>query len=52
MSNLFHNHREEHWIVAYGTGTLQIGKSVVKVPCGSSLFILMGAKHRLTNTDD
>lgn len=47
-----HNHREEHWIVAHGTGTVQIEKSIIKVNCGSSLFIPMGAKHRLTNTDE
>lgn len=47
-----HNHREEHWIVAHGTGTVQIEKSVINVSCGSSLFIPMGAKHRLTNTDE
>lgn len=46
-----HNHREEHWIVAHGTGTVQIEKSVINVNCGCSLFIPMGAKHRLTNTD-
>ena len=46
-----HNHREEHWIVAHGYGTVQIEKSVINVSCGSSLFIPMGAKHRLTNTD-
>lgn len=47
-----HNHREEHWIVAHGTGTVQIEKSIINVNCGSSLFIPMGAKHRLTNTDE
>ncbi len=47
-----HNHREEHWIVAHGTGTVQIEKSVINVSCGSSLFIPTGAKHRLTNTDE
>lgn len=47
-----HNHCEEHWIVAHGTGTVQIEKSIINVSCGSSLFIPMGAKHRLTNTDE
>lgn len=47
-----HNRREEHWIVAHGTGTVQIEKSIINVSCGSSLFIPMGAKHRLTNTND
>lgn len=45
-----HNHREEHWIVAHGMGKVQIDKSFIEIKCGSSLFIPMGAKHRLINT--
>lgn len=47
-----HKHREEHWIVAHGTGTVQLDDSIIKVHCGSSIFIPKGCKHRLTNTDD
>lgn len=47
-----HNHREEHWIVAHGTGTVQLAQSVKEIHCGSSIFIPKGCKHRLTNTDD
>ena len=47
-----HNHREEHWIVVHGEGTVQLDKSVVKVHCGSTIFIPLGCKHRLTNTDN
>ena len=47
-----HNHREEHWIVAHGVGTVQLDQSVLQVKCGSSIFIPKGCKHRLTNTDD
>lgn len=47
-----HNHREEHWIVAHGVGTVQIGESMIEVKCGSTLFIPKGCKHRLTNTDE
>lgn len=47
-----HNHREEHWIVAHGIGTVQLDQSVIEVKCGSSIFIPKGCKHRLTNTDD
>ena len=47
-----HNHREEHWIVAHGNGTVQLDQSVIDVKCGSSIFIPKGCKHRLTNTDD
>ena len=47
-----HKHREEHWIVAHGIGTVQLDESIVEVHCGSSIFIPKGCKHRLTNTDD
>lgn len=47
-----HNHREEHWIVAHGTGTVQLDQTIMDVRCGSSIFIPKGCRHRLTNTDD
>ncbi|MCD8129984.1 MAG: CBS domain-containing protein [Lachnospiraceae bacterium] len=47
-----HNHREEYWIVAHGSGTVQIDQSIIAVHCGSSIFIPKGAKHRLINTDE
>lgn len=47
-----HNRREEHWIVAHGTGSVQLDDSIVTVSCGSSIFIPKGCKHRLINTDD
>lgn len=47
-----HNHREEYWIVVHGTGTVQLDKSVKPVSCGSTIFIPLGCKHRLTNTDE
>lgn len=47
-----HDHREEHWIVAHGTGTVQLDQSIIEVHCGSSIFIPKGCKHRLTNADD
>lgn len=46
-----HNRREEHWIVVHGEGTVQLDKSIVNVRCGSTIFIPLGCKHRLTNTD-
>jgi len=47
-----HNHREEHWIVVHGKGTVQLDNSILNVTCGSNIFIPPGCKHRLTNTDD
>ncbi len=46
-----HNHREEHWIVVHGNGTVQLDDSIVAVSTGSSVFIPKGCRHRLTNTD-
>ena len=47
-----HDHREEHWIVVHGTGTVQLDNSVLSVSCGSNIFIPLGCKHRLTNMDE
>lgn len=52
LSLQMHNRREEHWIVAHGTGVAQIGESLITIGCGSTLFIPKGCKHRLTNTDE
>ena len=46
-----HNHREEHWIIVHGNGTVQLDNSILPVSCGSTIFIPLGCKHRLTNTD-
>ena len=47
-----HNHREEYWIVVHGNGTVQLDQSVLPVRCGSTVFIPLGCRHRLTNTDE
>lgn len=46
-----HNHREEYWIIVHGNGTVQLDKSIFPVSCGSTIFIPLGCKHRLKNTD-
>lgn len=47
-----HDRREEHWVVAHGTGTVQIGESILEAKCGNFFFIPKGCKHRLTNTSN
>lgn len=47
-----HNHREEHWIVVHGNGTVQLDNSILPVSCGSTIFIPLGCKHRLKNTEE
>lgn len=46
-----HSHREEHWIIAHGTGEAQICESIIDIRCGSSIYIPKGSKHRVTNTN-
>lgn len=46
-----HDHREEYWIVIHGNGKVQLDKSIIRVSSGSTVFIPLGCKHRLTNTD-
>lgn len=45
-----HCHREEHWTVLYGEGTVELADTVITVYQGSTVFIPKGCKHRLTNT--
>lgn len=47
-----HNHREEHWIVVHGSGTVQLDDSKSSVTIGSTVFIPKGCRHRLTNTNE
>jgi len=44
-----HEAREEHWIIVNGEGEVQLGKSIIPVKGGSSLFIPKGCKHRIIN---
>lgn len=46
-----HDHREEHWVIAHGKGTVQIESSVFEAQYGNSFFIPKGCRHRLTNLD-
>lgn len=46
-----HERREEYWIIAHGSGIVQLENSRIEVRCGSTLFIPKGCRHRLTNTD-
>lgn len=52
LSLQYHNHREEYWTVASGTGVAQVGESRFILHPGSSVVIPRGCKHRLINTSD
>ena len=44
-----HNHRSEHWIVVEGTAKVIIDDEVKLVTEGQSVYVPLGAKHRMEN---
>ncbi len=44
-----HTHRSEHWIVVEGTAKVTIDKEVKLVTEGESVYVPLGAKHRMEN---
>lgn len=46
-----HRHRSEHWTIVEGLSTVTVNENVVKLSCGESIHIPVGAKHRLESLD-
>ena len=44
-----HRHRSEHWIVVAGTAEVTVGDDVKLVTENQSVYIPLGAKHRMAN---
>jgi len=44
-----HKHRSEHWIVVEGTAKVTIDEEVKLVSEGQSVYVPLGAKHRMEN---
>ncbi|WP_170605471.1 mannose-1-phosphate guanylyltransferase/mannose-6-phosphate isomerase [Ruegeria arenilitoris] len=44
-----HHHRSEHWIVVEGTAEVTIGENIQLVSENQSVYIPLGAKHRMKN---
>ena len=49
LSLQLHHHRAEHWIVVHGTARVTIGDEVKTVHENESVYIPIGARHRLEN---
>ena len=45
-----HKHRSEHWIVVEGTARVTIDDEVKLVSEGQSVYVPLGAKHRMENS--
>lgn len=44
-----HHHRSEHWIVVEGTAKVTVGKEVTLVSENQSIYVPLGAVHRMEN---
>jgi mannose-1-phosphate guanylyltransferase / mannose-6-phosphate isomerase len=49
LSLQLHHHRAEHWIVVSGTARVTIGDDIKVVHENESIYIPIGARHRLEN---
>lgn len=49
LSLQMHHHRTEHWIVVTGTAEVEINNEKFIIGENKSIYIPLGAKHRLTN---
>ena len=49
LSLQLHHHRAEHWVVVRGTARVTIGDDIKVVHENESVYIPIGAKHRLEN---
>lgn len=46
-----HNHRSEHWVLVEGTATVTIDDKIQTVATNQSVYIPVGAVHRLENRE-
>ena len=49
LSLQMHHHRAEHWVVVSGTAEVEVGETTQMLTEDQSVYIPIGAKHRLTN---
>ena len=49
ISLQMHNHRSEHWVIVSGTAKVAINEKIKILNENQSIYIPLGAKHRLTN---
>ena len=52
LSLQYHHHRSEHWVVTTGQPTVTVGDTDHHLEVGQSIFIPLGAVHRLANDTD
>ncbi len=52
LSLQYHHHRSEHWVVASGIASVQLGEKEFDLNQGEYIYIPKGEKHRISNNSD
>ena len=52
LSLQLHKFRSEHWIVVSGTAKVEIDTKISYINVNESIYVPLGAKHRLSNPED
>jgi mannose-6-phosphate isomerase-like protein (cupin superfamily) len=48
ISLQYHNHRNEHWVVVFGSGIVELGDIVREIKVGDYIFVPSNSKHRVS----
>jgi len=52
LSLQYHHHRSEHWVIASGVASVQLGDNITDLKAGEYIHIPVGEKHRISNNTD
>jgi len=52
ISLQYHNHRNEHWVVVFGCGIVELGDITREIKVGDYIFVPSSSKHRVTGGVD
>lgn len=52
LSYQFHHHRQEFWTIIEGSAVVILDEKEIHLSYGNSIFIPLGAKHRIMNLTD
>ena len=52
LSLQYHHHRDEHWTIIKGKGSMQLDENVIEMTLNDRIFIPKESKHRMSNLTD
>jgi mannose-6-phosphate isomerase-like protein (cupin superfamily) len=52
ISLQYHKHRDEHWIVVFGDGVVEVNDVSRSINIGDYIFVPLNSSHRVTGGDN